>query len=340
MIMTPRLSILSALLPLACSTIAPVVRNDAVPPPAVAAHQHLISPQFAKIVKQPELNCADLLRMLDDAGIRRGVVLSVGYSFSDERKKIPDPDRATSDENDWTSQQVVNSGGRLVGFCSVNPLRESALAEIGRCLQLPGMVGLKLHFGNSGVSLRNASNAQRMEEVFALANAHRAPIVVHLRSRTGTPYGREDAQLFLDLLLPRTPDVVVQVAHLAGTAGFPDYAEEAMDVFATAIERHDPRTRNLYFDQTAVADTASTPADGEHIARMIRRVGTNRVFFGSDLPIGNPPPAEAWRIFRAKVPLTAEELRAIALNVPPYLEGRSSEVAEAPRLVVTRSWSF
>lgn len=291
----------------------------------MAAHQHLISPAFAKIIDQPELDAAALLRLLDIAGIPRGVVLSMGYSFGDERKKakVEDPDRATSEENDWTSRQVMSSEGRLVGFCSVNPLRDAALAEIGRCLKLPGIVGLKLHFGNSGVTLRDSTIARRMEQVFALANARRAAIVVHLRSRTSTPYGREDAQIFLNRLLPRAPDVVVQVAHLAGTAGFPDYAEQAMDVFAIAIERKDPRARRLYFDQTAVATSETTPEEGERIARMIRRVGPKRVFFGSDLPVGgNPPPAESWAIFRAKVPLRAAEFRAIALNEPSYLRRR------------------
>jgi predicted TIM-barrel fold metal-dependent hydrolase len=314
----------STLLLGACST-AGSGPNELVPTPRVAAHQHLISPAFAKIVDQPELDGAALLRLLDFAGIPRGVVLSMGYSFGDERKKakVADPDRATSEENDWTSQQVMRSEGRLVGFCSVNPLRDAALAEIRRCLALPGIVGLKLHFGNSGVTLRDSTIVRRMEQVFALANARRAAIVVHLRSRTGTPYGREDAQIFLNRLLPRAPDVVVQVAHLAGTVGFPDYAEEAMDVFAGAIERKDPRARRLYFDQTGVATSETTPKEGERIARMIRRVGPKRVFFGSDTPAGgNPPPAESWAIFRAKVPLRAAEFRAIALNEPSYLRRR------------------
>ena len=309
----------------ACSTIHTAVRSEAIPAPRYAAHQHLISPAFAKIVEQPELDGASLIRMLDSAGIQRGIVLSMGYSFGDERKaaKVPDPDRATSEENDWTSQQVMSSNGRLLGFCSVNPLRDSALAEIGRCLALPGIVGLKLHFGNSGVSLRDSSTAHRMEQVFALANARRAAIIVHARARGGTPYGREDAQLFLDRLLPNAPDVVVLVAHLAGAGQFPAYAEEAMEVFASAIERGDPRTRNLYFDQTTVATSETSPEEGARIARMIRRVGPARVFFGSDMPVGgNPPPAEGWAIFRAKVPLTAAEMRTIALNEPPYAKGR------------------
>jgi predicted TIM-barrel fold metal-dependent hydrolase len=323
--MTTRFLAASALLLAACTSIHTAAHDESIPAPRYAAHQHLISPAFTKIINQPELDGAALLALLDKAGIERGVVLSMGYSFSDERKrdKVPDPDRATRDENDWTSQQVMLSHGRLLGFCSVNPLRESAFAEIERCLTLPGIVGLKLHFGNSGVTLRDSVMAERMERVFALANAHHAAIVVHMRSRGGTNYGAEDAQLFLDRLLPNAPDVVVQVAHLAGGGEFPDYAEQAMDVFAKAIERGDPRTRSLYFDQTTVATPETTPADGAAIARIIRRVGANRVFYGSDMPVsGNPPPAEGWAIFKAKVPLTTAEMRTIALNEPPYAKGR------------------
>jgi predicted TIM-barrel fold metal-dependent hydrolase len=213
---------------------------------------------------------------------------------------------------------------RLCSGCSTPPASSAAsCCRWGTCSATSGIVALKLHCGNSGVSLRDTVLAAGLEQVFAAANAHRAAIIVHLRSRTGTPYGREDAQLFLDRLLPRAPDVVVQVAHLAGTAGFPDYAEQAMDVFASAIERRDPRTRNLYFDQTTVAMSETTPDEGARIARMIRRVGASRVFFGSDMPVGgNPPPAESWAIFRAKVPLSAAEMRTIALNEPPYARGR------------------
>lgn len=302
-----------------CVAATPV-RHDAVPPPLVAAHQHLISPEFAKIIHEPPQDGAAFLKMLDQAGIRRGVVLSMAYSFADERKKIPDPDRHVREENDWTSEQMVLSNGRLVGFCGVNPLRDTALAEIERCLKLPGMIGVKLHFANSGVSLRNPEHVARLQRVFAEANSKHAPIVVHLHARTGSPYGALDAQLFVDKLLPYSPNVVVQIAHLAGSGNFPPDAEEAMKVFAASIRRHDPRVRNLYFDQSTVATASTSPKDGARIAEAIRGVGVKRVFFGSDMVVSyNPPPGPSWKIFEEKVPLTAAELRAIASNVPPYM---------------------
>lgn len=308
---------IAALLLSACAT-AP--QQAAIPAPYVAAHQHLVSPAFAPIVKFDPIDGADLLRMLDDAGIRRGVVLSMAYSFADERKKVPDPDRHVREENDWTARQIALSHGRLIGFCSVNPLRPAALAEFDRCLRLPGMRGLKLHLGNSGVTLRDPAHVAVMERLFAAANARRAPIVVHLRARGGTNYGRQDGETFLARLLPAAPDVVVQVAHLAGSGGYDDSQDEVMDVFARAIAAHDPRTRNLWFDITTNVQPDSTADDLARIAARIRQVGVRRILFGSDLPVaGNLPPKESWALFRDKIPLTPAELGQIARNRPPYM---------------------
>jgi len=311
---------LVSLMTAACAQIPE--QSGSIPPPEVAAHQHLISPAFSEeILHQPVLDGAGLLKLMDEAGIHRGVVLSMGYSFGDERKKLPNPDLQTAAENDWTSSQMAQSHGRLVGFCGVNPLRQSALAEIDRCLRLPGMIGVKLHFGNSGVSLENPEHLARLEQLFALANARHAPIVVHMRTRSDKPYSPKEAELFLAKLLPQAPDVAVQVAHLAGSGpGFPEDAQAAFNVFATAIESGDPRTRNLYFDECTVPWSKTTLEEGARIAQAIRRVGVKRVFFGSDMPIGgNPPPKGSWEVFEQKVPLTPAEFRAIASNVPPYM---------------------
>src|SRR6188472_1194844 len=108
--MSSSLLLVSALLVSAC-----VSPRTATPPtsvtPRVDYHQHLVSPAFAPIVKLPARDGRALLAELDAAGIQKAVVLSVGYSFADERKNLPDPDGLTRAENDWTSAQVSASGG-------------------------------------------------------------------------------------------------------------------------------------------------------------------------------------------------------------------------------------
>jgi predicted TIM-barrel fold metal-dependent hydrolase len=312
---------MKAFLPLAIllTSCAPVRASQGPLRPAVDFHQHLVSPPFAPIVKLPERNGAALVRELDRAGIGRAVVLSVGYSFADERKELTDPDRLTSEENDWTSAEVVKNAPRLIGFCSANPLRDAALGELERCLKLGGMKGIKLHFGNAGVSLRNPDHVTRMQQVFSLAQRLRVPVLIHMRARGGTNYGAEDASLFLDKILPSSPDIEIIVAHFGGAGpGYPPQSDEVMGVFATAAKWNDRRLHNVYFDMATVVTSEATAADVELIAKRIREVGVGRVLYGSDLSPPGGGIREGWEIFEAKVPLTPAELQRIARNRPRF----------------------
>jgi predicted TIM-barrel fold metal-dependent hydrolase len=302
-----------ALLPLlvGCAT----TRAVSLDAPLVDYHQHLVSPAFAPIVKLPERDGAALVRELDAAGIKRAVVLSVGYSFADERKGLPDPDGLTREQNDWTSREVVKNAPRLIGFCSANPLRPVALQELERCLALPGMTGIKLHLGNSGISLRNPEHLARIQELFALAQRFGAPVLVHMRARGGNNYGAEDARLFLEQVVPRAPGIEVVVAHFGGAGpGYPPQADEVMAVFADAAQREDARLRNVYFDVATIVTGESTPADSALVAQRIRQLGPKRVLYGSDLSPPGGGIRAGWEIFRGKVPLTAAELQVIASN--------------------------
>jgi predicted TIM-barrel fold metal-dependent hydrolase len=293
-------------------TPAPVPAREA---PLVDYHQHLVSPAFEPIAKRPRRDGAALVRELDAAGIERAVVLSIGYSYGDERKALPDPDRLTREENDWTSAEVTRNAPRLIGFCSANPLRPVALEELDRCLGLPGMIGIKLHLGNAGISLRTPDHLARVQEVFTLAQRRRAPVLVHMRARGGTNYGAEDAHIFLDKVVPAAPDIEIVVAHLgASSPGYPPQNDEVMAVFAAAAEREDPRMANLYFDVSANITEEITPAEAALVAQRTRQLGAGRLLYGSDL---NPPGGsirQGWEIFRTKIPLTPAELQQIANN--------------------------
>lgn len=298
--------------------LAACATAPAVPPreePLVDYHQHLVSPAFEPIVKRPQRDGAALVRELDEAGIERAVVLSVGYSFADERKKLTDPDRLTREENDWTSAQVMKNAPRLIGFCSANPLRPVALEELERCLGLPGMTGIKVHLGNAGITLRDAAHLARMQQLFALAQRRRAPVLIHMRARGGTNYGAEDARIFLDQIVAQAPGIEIVIAHLGATSpGYPAQNDEVMAVFAAAAERRDPRMANLYIDVSANVTEEISSADAALIAQRIRQVGPTRVLYGSDLSVPGGSIRRGWEIFRTKVPLTAAELQQIANN--------------------------
>jgi predicted TIM-barrel fold metal-dependent hydrolase len=255
-----------------------------------------------------------LIADLDAAGIRKGVVLSVAYWYgSPLGPPVADEYAKVKAENDWGAAQVASHADRLVFFCSVNPLKDYAVAEVERCARELHAKGLKLHFGNSVVDTTNPKHAAKARAVFAAANRLGLAIQPHLWTGE-VPYGRANAEAFLKDILPVAPDVPVIIAHFAG--GGPGYTDEALEVYAEAVQKNDPRTRNLYFDVATVADQ-QTPATLQKFAERIRQIGPRRVLFGHDA--GPPGPRESWLIFRTTVPLTDAEFATIASNRMPYL---------------------
>ena len=297
------------------------------PPPAIDHHQHLFSPAVQKIspTLQP-IDAAGLVKLLDEAGIRRAVVLSLGYQYGNPNKPaVPDEYAAVKAENDWTAAQLAPFGDRLRGFCGLNPLKPYALEELSRCAGIPQLrSGLKLHFGNSDVDLTNADHVKTLQRVFAAANDRRMAIVVHMRSSVTAkrPYGAASARAFLNDVLPSAPDVPVQIAHLAGAGGYDDPAiDEALAVFVDAIARRDPRMTHVYFDASGVIGEVRSTGKLELVATRIRQIGVDRVLYGAD---GALPPAvtpkTAWEAFK-RLPLTDAELTIIANNRAPYMGG-------------------
>jgi predicted TIM-barrel fold metal-dependent hydrolase len=293
--------------------------------PAVDHHQHLFSPTATRLAPSVQpLTAADLVSLLDRAGIRQAAVLSLAYQFGNpNRAPMQNEYAAVRAENDWTSEQVALFPDRLRGLCSVNPLKPYGLQEVSRCAKDPHLLhGLKLHFGNSDINLNNPAHVELLQSVFRQANAHRMAIVIHLRSSVTRrrPYGAREAAIFLNQVLPSAPDVPVQIAHLAGAGGYDDrVVDEALGVYVDAIARRDARMARVYFDVSGVAGLGQWQDNADKVAARIRQLGLERVLYGSDgAGGGNPAPREAWATFR-KLPLTDSEFKTIAGNIAPYM---------------------
>ncbi len=292
-------------------------------------HQHIFSAEDLELAGPASglqaLDAQGVIALLDAAGIRKGTLLSLAYMYGKPGRQLEDEPGQVRRENDWTLAQAARYPDRLLAFCSVNPLKDYAIAEIERCAARPNNArGLKLHFGNSDIQLDDPAHVARLREVFAAANRRRMAIVVHLRASIGKgrPYGARQARIFIEQVLPAAPGVTVQVAHFAGSGpGYEDPpAREAMGVLAAAAAQRDPRTRNLYFDVASIVDRDIGPELARLVADTIRQVGTDRVLYGTDAAQGdNLRPRESWAAFR-RLPLSEDEFARIANNVPPYFK--------------------
>jgi predicted TIM-barrel fold metal-dependent hydrolase len=283
-------------------------------------HQHLYSPVAGPISISgwSGVTADELISLMDAAHIDRAVVLSTAYSLANPHKlAVPNEREAVRMDNDWTSAQVAKYPNRLIGFCSVNPIRPYAVEEIDRCAKDPNLRnGLKLHFGNSDVDVDKPDHLVQLKHVFRAASRNRMTILVHAHANVNfqRPYGAAQARVFLEQLLPEAQDIAVVLAHIAGAGEFDESTQRASGVYAEAIAHHDPRVRNLYFDACISATADQAPL----LAQRIREIGVSRIFYGSDAPVKGNLPAEALHRWH-KLPLTAEEFHAIETNAAPFL---------------------
>ncbi len=315
-------------------------RSDSTSPPA-DHHMHVWSADArdallrlmaadreAEPPEVPTFEGDQVVARLDSAGIERGVLLSTAYFFGSPDAGFEDEERRVRQENDRVARQVAAHPDRLVAFFGVNPLADYAVDETRRCAAAPECGGMKLQFQNSDVDLRNSGHVRELRSFFRRANELDLAIVVHLQTRRDD-YGRRDVEAFVNEVLPAAPDIPVQVAHMGGNSRFDSATVRAFDALADAMEDHPDRMDDVFFDmglvpfpeQRARGDTARQRMYrrwNRRFADAVRRVGPDRVVFGTDYPEAEPGPY-ARRLGRS-LPMTEQEIRDLFDDRAPYLD--------------------
>ena len=317
--------------------------------PLADHHAHLQSPAAARLLNQgarrdsrarasaeeeKPSTAAQLIVQLDEAGLQRSVALSDAYRLGSPFVHVPNEAAAVDRENDWTLHQVQMYPDRLVGFCSVNPVRRYALSAIEHCAAIGLRGGLKMHLANAEFHFDDAEQVEHLREDFAAADRLRMPILLHLRADE-VWNGRRSVQVFMQEVLPSALHVPVQIAHLGGWGGYDRATDETLLAFADACEKTPDLCKNLYFDISAVllprAYARSAPESDERLlwdaqkdfvdgsdrlALALRRIGLSRILFGTDWPMITA------RVYidelRHGLRLSPSEISEILSNVAPY----------------------
>lgn len=323
--------------------------------PAADHHAHLQSPKAARLFneagllhadetaqeKEKPYTAKDLISALDAAGVRRATALSEAYLLGTRFVHLPNEAEVVNQENDWALRQVRRYPGRLVGFCSVNPIRPYALAAIQHCEHIGLRGGLKLHLAASHFQFNNPNELRALQDVFRQANRLRLAILIHLHPDDDKWDGRRDTHTFIEEVLPLAPDIPVQVAHLAGWGGYDHTADAALSVFADQCASHATVCDRLYFDISGVivppaaADAPpgsdlrfmyenqkNFPQGRERLAANLRRIGLKRILFATDWPIATPK--DYIQLLRTDLPLTPAEIAEIFRNIAPYFPAEPS----------------
>jgi len=302
-------------------------------------HIHLISPdacsKLQAFIEQNDIKGYDItatgadrvIAMLDQASVNRATVFSGAYFMGIDGIAAMGGDEYanTKAENDWSAQQVSEYPDRLDLFCSFNPLKDYAVAELDRCVDELHVKGLKLHFAASGVDLKNPEHLRRLEAVFAEAEKQDIPVLMHFSppDPERLAYDTEEVQNFIEQVLVPHPDIRVCFPHLAGGGSVTPTQLDAMRTIMTAYDSNPSLTKeNVFVDISGIivpsvqsygGATIEPPTD-EQLAQavdLMRQWGMERVLYGCDFPLS--PPQEALSL-DARFPLSVEEYNRIMNN--------------------------
>jgi uncharacterized protein len=198
---------------------------------------------------------ADVLAMMDQAGIDQAVVLTIDGFFYDYVLG-----------NNLLAEQAAESEGRLIPFCTVDPRQDDAVAELRRCVEELDFRGLKLHPWWQGFSPLDTF----MQPLAAEAERLRIPILFH----DGTPPFTTPLQVAY--LCDVFPDLVVILGHGGGMDLWVE-AAAAVERYeycyvclsgSTSVAIFDHLIRNLPIDKVMLGTDAGFGADYQAEFRM------------------------------------------------------------------------
>jgi predicted TIM-barrel fold metal-dependent hydrolase len=267
----------------------------------------------------PPTDADDVIAVLDEAGLEKGVLLSLGYFYGFPElagSEFDDRERVRA-ENRYIAEQVAQYPARLAGFFSVSPTADYALDEIRYWVAEGGLLGLKLQLANSAFDFTKPEQLERLGAILSLLSEHELPLVVHLRNRD-PDYGVDSANAFIDLAAARAPNIVVHVAHLAGWGAYDPGTDAALGAFLTAIAEGRLSRDNVWFDIGAVVMPNLPDEALARVTARLRQIGFDRVLFATDWDAAEAP-AQHLSTLQSRLDLSGEEWEMLVTNQAPYL---------------------
>jgi len=265
-------------------------------------------------------DASDIIAVLDDAGVEKGAILSLGYFYGFPELAGSDYDKPdfVRAENAFVAEQVALYPDRLCGFFSVNPLAPYALDEVRYWAAQDDHCGLKLHFANSNFSFQDPEQVAQIKQILSVLSEHDLALVIHMRNRN-PEYGAADAQVLIDALAEAAPDITVQIAHMAGWGSYDAGTDAALGTFVGAFEAGSLKRENLYFDLAAVVMADQPPEALKPLPGRLRQIGLSHILFATDWDALESP-REYIQTLQTQLGLTAEEWEMVRENQAPYFE--------------------
>jgi hypothetical protein len=250
--------------------------------PVIDAHTHpMLDPesQIVAVPHPPEAYRA----LVDGSQICRAAAITIANHGDLDKTRA---------RNNAVVKLAQDSGRFFFPVCSVHPADgPAALEEVDR-VAAAGAAWLKLHPNTQDFDVADPA----VEKVVAKATEHRLPVLFDAYS----PWDANQPGKFVNLAMA-VPESRLVLAHAHGP-GFPQLL--VYDILA----RYPQWARNVWIDISVTGTMLAGSPFAEQLVWVLRKVGVDRVIFGSDYPVDDP---QAAVLAVAELGFTDEEQAAI-----------------------------
>lgn len=230
--------------------------------PIIDAHTHpMLDPesQIVAVPHPPEAYRA----LVEDSPVRRAAALTIAHGGDLDRTRA---------RNNAVLKLAQDSAGFYFPVCSVHPADgAAALQEVER-VAAAGAAWIKLHPNTQDFDVADAAVAR----VVGKASKCGLPVLFDAYS----PWDANQPGKFANLAMA-VPEARLILAHAHGPS-FPQLL--VYDILA----RYPWWGRNVWIDISVTAPMLSGSPFAEQFVWVLRRVGIDRVVFGSDYPVDDP----------------------------------------------------
>ncbi len=296
-------------------------------PPVTDHHIHFFSQELADDIRAqgyamtiPDSMVTDINFILKINLVDHLFLVSGGYAYSRSPsiKKKKELIRRVKKENDLLAEYAQQFPNRISGFYGLNPLESFSFKEMKRCHEELNLRGLKMHFHGSRVSMRNPKHIKKITKFFEYAAANNIPILLHFKNSL-KDFGAGDAQLFIENILDQIPPVQLIFAHMGGDGGFTQQTKAVLASFADYFDSSSQSKKHqIYFELSGIVVYKNMGYPGkapyEDLVSLIRRIGLEKVLFGSDYPV--MPSSMYKKLLEEYLPLERKEFDQIFRNNP------------------------
>ena len=216
-------------------------------------HTHIFDP----LPDPSQEQLAKMVRLAHYYGIGRLVMLGNATGMLTAHDP---PTQMVSDINRYTLKAMARYPETFVGFCYLNPANPVSFTEeeVDRCIVEGGMRGIKLWVAVKATD-------RRLDPIMARAQERGVPILHHTWYKATEMGPQESTPADVADLARRWPEVTIILAHLGGGR-----ERGVLDIVDAA---------NLLYD------TSGSQSEAGLVEYAVRRLGPERVVYGSDWPI-------------------------------------------------------